>query len=214
MKCGRVMFAAVPAVGLCVLATVVPGCGTPWPYIGGAAGLTAYGGQAPSNEVQQVYYLGIFDPQEQLPPAVYRVTVRGQASALSATRFASGWVPANVVDTLNTTLTPDAKTGAITVNPGEHGSIKTGRRLVLFGPEGFREAPKDHRLVIVMGSDPSKYFEAVGTSLGEIAQATLEAKGSANAKELMAEYMRLQRQADTLSSIERRLTIRTEGGAR
>ena len=43
---------------------------------------------------------------------------------------------------------------------------------MLFGPEGFREAPANHRLVIVMGSSPDKFFGAIDQSLGVIAQAT------------------------------------------
>ena len=38
---------------------------------------------------------------EQVPPSVYRVRVKGQASFLSATKFASGWVPADLVDSLS-----------------------------------------------------------------------------------------------------------------
>ena len=55
---------------------------------------TSFGGRAPTNEVQQIYYLGVFDPREQVPPTIYRVRVLGQAAAISRTRFASGWVPA------------------------------------------------------------------------------------------------------------------------
>jgi len=46
-------------------------------------------------------------------------------------------------------------------------ALQAGRRLVLFGPEGFREAPRDQRLVIIMGTDPSKYFAAVNKVLSK-----------------------------------------------
>jgi hypothetical protein len=50
--------------------------------------------------------------------------------------------------------------------------LLTGRRLIMFGPEGFREAPKNHRLVVVMGSNPDKFFSAVDEALGEVARVT------------------------------------------
>ncbi|HQR16172.1 MAG TPA: hypothetical protein PKW52_13355 [Nitrospira sp.] len=45
----------------------------------GAAITTAVGAVIPGHDIEQVYYLGSFDPQEQIPPALYRVRVRGQA---------------------------------------------------------------------------------------------------------------------------------------
>ena len=97
--------------------------------------------RAPTSEIQQVYYLGVFDPLEQVPPTVYRVTVHGQASAISAMRFASGWVPAHLIDSLQSRVTQDMDSGDVGVSGGENLSrIKTGRRLIQFGPEGFREA--------------------------------------------------------------------------
>ena len=43
---------------------------------------------------------------------------------------------------------------------------------MLFGPEGFREAPANHRLVIVMGASPEDFFSAIDESLGLVAQVT------------------------------------------
>ncbi|MBD3268427.1 hypothetical protein GF373_17305, partial [bacterium] len=63
--------------------------------VGSAAGVTWVGAQAPGNEIQQIYYLGVFDPHEQVPPQVYRITVRGQASAFSGVKYSSGWVHAS-----------------------------------------------------------------------------------------------------------------------
>ena len=51
---------------------------------------------------------------------------------------------------------------------------------MMFGPEGFREAPANHRLVVVMGADPSAFFEAVDQTLGVIAQATQGISKAAN----------------------------------
>lgn len=132
---------------------------------------TSFGGRAPTNEVQQIYYLGVFDPREQVPPTIYRVRVLGQAAAISRTRFASGWVPASIADSLGSKIEFDEQ-GNISIEngDGDSSSILEGRGLVAFGPEGFREAPRDHRLVIVMGSNPQGYFSAVDRTLGTIAQ--------------------------------------------
>lgn len=165
--------------------------------LGTTAG-AVYGGRTPAHEIQQTYYLGVFDPQEQLPPTVYRVRLHGQANALSFVKFASGWLPAATVDSLGTTIAWEQPTdrnsragssagGAPAVQAnglaagivptgtdaksGPAPSIFKGRRLVLFGPEGFREAPADHRLVIAMGTDPQAYFDASNQAMGVIAQA-------------------------------------------
>ena len=134
---------------------------------------TVLGGRSPTNELEQTYYLGVFDPQDQLPPTIYRVRVHGQASFISVNSFASGWVPSEVVDSLATSISLDQ--GRVKIEKAgsdDFKMFKTGRRLMLFGPEGFREAPANHRLVIVMGSSPDKFFNAVDQSLGVIAQAT------------------------------------------
>lgn len=150
---------------------VCNGCSTPGETIALAAGGTALAGTMPGNQLEQIYYLGVFDPYEQLPPAVYRIRVRGQASAISLMKFGSGWVHASVADSLNTDIGFDPSAGfgeGLTVKQksSSQGPINPGRRLVLFGPEGFREAPKDHRLVIVMGSSPEDYFKAIDKTMG------------------------------------------------
>jgi len=164
--------------------------------LGTTAG-AVYGGRSPAHEIQQTYYLGVFDPQEQLPPTVYRVRLHGQANALSFVKFASGWLPAATVDSLGTTIKwnttkPNTTAGQVqgpTIGPADGpadngekpGSIFKGRRLVLFGPEGFREAPDAHRLVIAMGTDPQAYFDASNQAMGVIAQALQETGGEGNA---------------------------------
>ncbi|QGZ39895.1 hypothetical protein IP92_02221 [Pseudoduganella flava] len=127
---------------------------------------------SPSAEVEQTYYLGSFDPQEQLPPAVYRIRVRGQSSVLNATKFASSWVPAEVVDSLNRNISFTGKTSDVGYGSGGDASdLKdAGRGLVVFGPEGFREAPRGHRLVIIMGSSPETVEQAFSSALGTVAQ--------------------------------------------
>jgi hypothetical protein len=168
------------------LSIFAAGCGTPVQTnlaIGGAvAGTTLLLGQAPAHEIEQIYYLGCFDPQEQIPPTIYRIRVHGQASALSLMKFGSGWVPAQLIDSLNTSLqfakiegnTEDETESFASVKSGEKdqmADLQTGRRLILFGPEGFREAPRNYRLVIVMGASPDAYFEAIDKAIGDVSQA-------------------------------------------
>jgi hypothetical protein len=140
----------------------------------GAVAGVLVGGHLPSSSIRQVYYLGVFDPREQLPPTIYRVRVQGQASALALTKFASGWVRAELVDSLSGQVTlpgdkvPVGDPTQVEIDKGALG----GRRLVMFGPEGFREAPRNHRLVIVMGANPEAFFSAVDQALGVVAQVT------------------------------------------
>jgi hypothetical protein len=125
----------------------------------------------PNADLEQTYYLGSFDPQDQIPPAIYRIRVRGQSSLLSTVRFASSWVPAEVVDALTGAISIDPKTGALDVNDDARVSgIANGRGLVMFGPEGFREAPRNHRLVIVMGTSPDTVQQAFASALGTVAK--------------------------------------------
>jgi hypothetical protein len=184
-----------------LLAVAAAGC-SPEGVVGGAIGATLLGGQSPAHEIEQVYYLGVFDPQEQVPPTVYRVTVRGQASALSNMKFGSGWVQANVIDSLNTHVDFDGNRPKVTTGEGEQlATLKTGRRLVLFGPEGFREAPPDHRLVIVMGASPEKFFNAIDTSLGQITQVQREQADSAIGQELFRAMSEIKAERDRLNDI-------------
>ena len=167
-------------------ALLLPGCGAMSVATrNSVAGITAttVAAHIPTTDIHQVYYLGVFDPRDQLPPTIYRVRVRGQASALNLTRFASGWVRAELIDSLSgqVELPGDTKTQAhgkdtVANRDIERGAL-TGRRLVMFGPEGFREAPRNHRLVVVMGSSPEKFFSAVDEALGVVAQVTQGGSG-------------------------------------
>jgi hypothetical protein len=147
----------------------------------------AVAGHIPSTQIQQVYYLGVFDPRDQLPPTIYRVRVRGQASVLASTRFASGWVRAELVDSLSGAVElPGERKAAGTAEAGGAGtgalveridmSPYSERRLILFGPEGFREAPRNHRLVIAMGSSPEAFFREVDEALGVVARVTQDSR--------------------------------------
>ncbi|WP_145065751.1 hypothetical protein [Engelhardtia mirabilis] len=145
----------------------------------GAASCASFG----AHRLDQLYYLGVFDPSEQVPPAVYRVRVTGWSAPVSTTNYAAGWVPAAFVDSLGTTLSfhPETRELEFQDKNGTRGdvSLKTGRRMMLFGPEGFREAPADHRLAVVMSSDPSDFFSAIDDALGQLSAAkSLEATSS------------------------------------
>lgn len=172
------------------------------PLIGAGVGIA---GLTPSSNLEQVYYLGVFDPQEQLPPTIYRVRVRGQGSALNFTRYASGWVRAELIDSLSTVTkfkSKDPDSGVeVTSADSETKGLLAGRRLVLFGPEGFREAPKDHRLVVVMGSSPEKFFAAVDQALGNVAAATQGTSGQDLERGLFREILRLKSERERLDDL-------------
>jgi hypothetical protein len=157
------MLAAALRSAGCVVLLWLSGC-TASLIVAPIAGVaTVVGARTPSHELEQVYYFGVFDPAGQMPPILYRIRVRGQSGAISDVRFASGWVPAPVVDSLGSRV---EETGIPAQAPRFILTRQTqDRRLVLFGPEGFREAPRDHRLVIVAGSNPDAFFRAVDEAL-------------------------------------------------
>lgn len=140
----------------------------------GTVVVTGFGAMVPGHEIEQIYYLGSFDPQEQVPPSLFRVRVRGQASLIGWMGFGSGWVPAELIDSLGSSVSINKTDGKIMIAKAENDQIAKltiGRRLMQFGPEGFREVPKDHRLVIVMGSNPEDYFHAIDEALGAVTTA-------------------------------------------
>lgn len=169
----------------------------------GATGATALG-MTPGSDLDQIYYLGSFDPQGQLPPAVYRVRVRGQASILNSMRFASSWVPAEVVDALNGSVGFGAKGEGVEISPsqGNPGPLSdAGRGLWLFGPEGFREAPRGHRLVILMGSSPEKVEQAFSSALGTLAMAKSDIGRSVQDSRLFELLLRLSDERRRLAAL-------------
>jgi len=179
------------------------GCTTTADTIAAGIGGTALAAHSPNNEIEQIYYLGVFDPQEQVPPTVYRVRVHGQASAISFMRFASGWVPANMIDSLGTRLYFQEAGGAVKIEDAEKPSdaLPTKRKLVLFGPEGFRQAPKDHRLVIMMGSNPEAFFKAIDTSLGMVSEAKARQFGAALQQDVLKELLEISTERQRLDEL-------------
>ena len=164
------------ALVVLALAGLGSGCTTTSDTIAAGIGGTAFLAHSPNNEIEQIYYLGVYDPQEQVPPMVYRIRVHGQASAFNLTRFSSGWVPAEVIDSLGTRIHFEKAGGELKIEDTEkmNNALPTGRKLILFGPEGFRSAPKNHRLVIVMGSNPEGFFRAIDESLGMVSEVKVQ----------------------------------------
>lgn len=196
---------ALPAL-LLAGSLALAGCGDATQnIIAGVVGATVVGGYTPSNELEQTYYVGVFDPQEQLPPQMYRLRVHGQASFISTTRFASGWVPAPLVDSLSSNISLDTKKGEISfsqANDNEISALKTGRRLMMFGPEGFREAPANHRLVIVMGSSPEAFFSAIDQTLSKVSEVTDQQRNAGLSRELFEVLARVSRERARLSDLK------------
>jgi len=186
---------------------LVGSCGSTRRNLAAAAGAIVYASIAPSSEIEQIYYLGAFDPLEQVPPTIYRVRVRGQASTLSSTRFASGWVPAPLIDSLSGSVSFQGDKGSqVTVSKADgelESAIPTGRRMMLFGPEGFREAPANHRLVLVMGSNPDKFFEGMDRALGAWNDSLLERRDTELSLLLLRANLALQRDRDRIAAFTR-----------
>ena len=116
-------------------------------------------------------------------------------------RFGSGWAPAPLVDSLTSQYSFNFDKGA---DPGVKSAgdaiegFKTGRRLVMFGPEGFREAPKDHRLVIVMGVSPEGFFEAIDKGVAQVAKVRAEEMEGGLRSQLLEQLIKLNRERLTL----------------
>lgn len=198
---GRVCRLALVAVGLACCMVMLGGCATVAQRAAG--GVTTAAALTPNADIQQTYYLGSFDPANQLPPAVYRIRVTGQSSIINRTRFASGWYPAAVVDALNGKLTLDNKTGDVTGSGVQDGAsgILPGRGMVMFGPEGLREAPRDHRLVVIMGSNPEQVEQAFSGALRSVATVRFGQSGAGLDKQLFTRLTELASEREQLKAI-------------
>jgi hypothetical protein len=194
---------AWPVAACAAALTGLGGCGglTAAQNAGVAVGATVIGGNIPTSDIEQVYYLGMFDPQDQVPAMMYRVRVRGQSGMINTTKFASGWVRADLIDSLSTiSHTQDGKF-EVTRADDKAAALTTGRRMMMFGPEGFREAPKDHRLVVVMGADPQKFFAAIDEALGVVAAATQGGSGVEVQRKLFYDLAELRAQRERLDDL-------------
>lgn len=168
------------------------------------AGALAALAVTPNADIEQTYYLGSFDPQDQVPPAVYRIRVRGQSSVLNATRFASGWVPAAVVDALTGSVAFRDKADSLAVSTEGKldDKLKVGRGMVMFGPEGFREAPRDHRLVIIMGANPEQVEQAFSSALGSVAIAKFGRASAGVDREVLDLLLELSEEKEELRVLQ------------
>lgn len=174
----------------------------------GAVVVTGVGAVIPGHDIEQVYYLGAFDPHEQVPPSLFRVRVRGQASILSWMRFGSGWVPANLIDSLGSNVEYNKASGVTKIEQADAkdlSSLKIGRRLIQFGPEGFREVPKNHRLVLVMGASPEEFFDAMDRALGDLSKAPVEQANDSLHRELFEALTSVTTERQLLDSAARDL---------
>lgn len=108
--------------GIFSIMSLLSGCATPGQtagaVAGGIVGVTTVGAYKVGPEIQQVYYLGMYDSKGQVPTQMYRVTVHGQASFIGGATFASGWVPAALVDTLECQIS----SGSLTENSEQQNS--------------------------------------------------------------------------------------------
>lgn len=170
---------------VCLMALLVmstTGCNSlPQNIALGAAITTAVGAVIPGHDIEQVYYLGSFDPQEQVPPALYRVRVRGQASIISWMRFGSGWVPAELIDSLGSSVEINKADGKIVMTKAGNdqlSKLKIGRRLMQFGPEGFARCPRTIAWSSSWGLTP-KFFAAMDEALGAVSQAKVDQDNNA-----------------------------------
>jgi hypothetical protein len=185
------------------LLSLVNGCKTTSDTVAASIGVTALAAHSPTNEIEQIYYLGVFDPQEQVPPTVYRVRVHGQASSISLMRFSSGWVPADVIDSLGTSVHFEKAGAELKIEEADKlaSELPIGRKLVLFGPEGFRPAPENHRLVIVMGSSPEKFFKAIDTSLGMVSEVKVQQRNAKLQQEIFEALLQVSNERQRLDEL-------------
>ena len=77
----------------------------------------------------------------------------------------------------------------------------SGRRLMQFGPEGFRSAPKGHRLVILMGAEPEAVEQAFSSALGTVAMATSGQSGNAVDREALKALLDMGRDKARLQAL-------------
>ena len=199
--CSRVIYSSVCVFTLSNLS----GCATTEQNIAlGVAGATFVAGTTPTSEIEQIYYLGIYDERSQLPPEFYRIKVHGQASSLSDMTFGSGWVPAKLVDTLN----PESQailTKTDVDNAGQSpcgAEFLNGRKLILYGPEGFRRVPNCYRLALVMGADPSAFFSAMDQALGSIHKSKSEKRDNKLTIQLLKHQSQLHLESSRLEDLE------------
>lgn len=196
-------------VSIPLILGMVVACQSPGQVAAGIVAGTAIGGVIPGSGLEQTYYLGIYDPRDQVPQAFYRITVRGQASMINTqTRFASGWVPAALIDGLSSDVSAKLSGGPVEVSGSSLNVPELTdpvKRMFLLGPEGIRVSPGGHRLVIVMGSSPEKFFAAVDEALGTLSLVEVEEADRTTRDAITREYRRLQDEREELQALKLRV---------
>ena len=95
------------------------------------------------------------------------------------------------------------KTGAVGTQRGSDPSQLSDqdRKLVLFGPEGFRTAPRGHRLVVVMGSSPEAVEQAFSSALGTVARVRFSPSATSVERDLFAQLNELAAERDQFKAL-------------
>lgn len=158
-----------------------------------------------STGFSEYYYLGIYDAQEQLPQEMYRFRLAGYGNPFTKVKFASGWLPAAMVDPIDSDLSFGSNDGKVsyssTAGDGARSTFKSFRPFYIFGPEGFRKAPQDHRLCIIMSANPEKIFQMAERFAGRKDESVVR-------NEQTASFNVTKRQ---LAAIERMRELEAEG---
>ena len=117
-----------------------------------------------NTQVYTQHYIGVYDVEEQTTQELYRITIKGTATALSKTDYASGWVPSEAADLLGNQIGFDKDNGEIKMSQNkdllpEGRILPPTRRYYEMGPMGVTQNPQDGRFVIVMSSNPDHFFK-------------------------------------------------------
>jgi len=116
-----------------------------------------------ATKVRTTHYLASFDPEDQVPPELYKIQIRGDASAFSNVKYGSGWVPASQADLLEVDVRQnDQGRVEITGNSAKGVSVTARRRFFEIGPAGVSTQPQDGRFVVVMSANPDYFFQKLG----------------------------------------------------
>jgi len=114
--------------------------------------------------VETQHYVGVYDVEQQVTQELYRVTIRGESGPMSEVQYASGWVPAAQADLLASKIEL-AKNMDVSISgdPSAGSLLPPSHRYFEMGPLGVTPNPEKGRFVIVMNSDPDKFFNMIAS---------------------------------------------------
>src|SRR5262245_17305602 len=97
-----------------------------------------------ATRIRTTHYLGVFDPQEQVPAELYRIQIDGDASWASNVKYGSGWVPASQADLLTYDVRPNTQ-GKFEITGGTSApvDVRARRRFFEIGPTGVSTEPEN-----------------------------------------------------------------------